>query len=505
MKDQKLLLIAFGAGLSTMAIELSASRLLSPYFGSSQIVWTSIIGLIMIAMSLGGYTGGKLADRDLNPNRLGRVMLIAAIYTACIPFISKFCISLSVLPFTFTLQEHISTGGSLLACVFLFAVPSFLLGMVSPFIIRLRASSLGEVGHTTGSVYAISTFGSIIGTFLPTFVTIPYLGTKKTFMLVAVFLVILSLVTLLDAKKKLQAAGVLIIVSVLFWTSGTSIQAGDGVIYEGESIYNYIQVIQDGQSRKLVTNDGMGVHSTYNPETILLSKYYDYFLAAPLFNADFSVTKPLKVLVLGLGAGTCLNQYAHFYDNVQITGVELDGKIVELAYTYFGLPKDRFDIRVTDARTYLRGTKEMYDVIIIDVYQDLVIPFHLATREFFTEVKEHLAPEGAVAINVGLNLENNQDLTEYVGATLNEVFPQVFYCKAPTGPNNVVFGLEKAESISNYQANLAQIKDVSLQKTLGDVAKKLQHISGTKEIWTDDRAPVEQVTQQLLKEVGSRR
>lgn len=499
MKQKRLLLVAFGAGLSIMAIELSASRLLSPYFGSSQIVWTSIIGLIMIALSIGGYAGGRLADKDLNPGRLSKILIIAAVYTVCIPFISKFLISLSVLPFTFIMQGFLTSGGSLLACALLFAVPSFLLGMVSPFIIRLRASSLGEVGHTTGSVYAISTVGSIIGTFIPTFVTIPYLGTKKTFILIAIFLILLSLLLIPEFKKKIRVFGFLAVVSVLFAFCNTSIMSDDKIIYEGESIYNYIQVIQDGRSTKLVTNNGMGVHSTYDPDKILLDKYYDYFLAAPLFSPDFQPDNPMRVLVLGLGAGTCLNQYAHFYRNAQVTGVELDGKIVELAHQYFGLPTGKFDLQVADARTYLKRNKETYDVIIVDVYQDLLIPFHLATREFLAEVKAHLSPKGSVAINVGLNLETNEELTEHIGWTLKEVFPEVMYCKAPTGPNNVVFGFEESAGPANLAHNLARLTNTDLQHTLLNLQSKLKTLVNKKASWTDDRAPVEQVTQKLVQ------
>ena len=175
-----LYLTEFFAGMSVMAVELGASRLLAPYFSSSQIVWTIIIGTIMIAMALGNIYGGRYADKNPNPDKLYGRILIAAIWIACIPVVGKYVILGISAVLIFTVSSNFLILAGFLACMAIFVFPLFLLGTVTPSLVKYTVDSLEDNGKTVGMLNASNTIGSILGTFLPTFVTIPSVGTSIT-------------------------------------------------------------------------------------------------------------------------------------------------------------------------------------------------------------------------------------------------------------------------------------------------------------------------------------
>ena len=402
----------FFAGMSVMAVELGASRLLAPYFSSSQIIWTIIIGAIMIAMALGNLWGGRMADRDPNPDRLYFRLLIVAIWTAAIPFAGKYVIAgISLLLASFV-GSNFLIWASLASCVVLFVFPLMLLGTVSPSLVKYSVATLNESGKTVGELNALNTIGSIIGTFTPTFITIPAVGTSWTFIIFAAILALISVSYFIIVRRKpvKTAAAVLIIAvfSVLSSANSFAFFSEKGVdLYEDESIYNYLQVAESDSEIKLSTNVLFGVQSITNKNGKLTGMYYDYALAAP-FMADHETGDGLDVLILGFGSGTYAQQCRRYFPDCRIEGVEIDKKIIDLAYSRFGLDPDDPNISAVefDGRAYLRGAGK-YNVIMVDAYRDITIPFQMSSVEFFTQVKDHLKPGGIMTVN--LNMRSKSD------------------------------------------------------------------------------------------------
>ena len=282
-----LYLTEFFAGMSVMAVELGASRLLAPYFSSSQIVWTIIIGTIMIAMALGNIYGGRSADRDPNPDRLYRRILIAAAWIALIPAVGKYVIlGISAL-LIFSVNSNYLIWAAFAACMVIFVYPLFLLGTVTPSLAKFTMENLEDNARIVGRLGAANTIGSIIGTFVPTFVSIPAVGTSVTFLIFAGILLALGLAYFLSGKIKSTAAVVsvaLFLLSCLVsWRTGFAFWK-DNLLYEGESIYNYLQVEETDDSVILSTNVLFGVQSILRKDAGLTGMYYDYAMAAPFMD-----------------------------------------------------------------------------------------------------------------------------------------------------------------------------------------------------------------------------
>ena len=336
-----LYLTEFFAGMSVMAVELGASRLLAPYFSSSQIVWTIIIGTIMIAMALGNIYGGKSADKSPDPDRLYGRILIAAIWIALIPVVGKYIVlGISAL-LIFTVSNNFLIIAAFCACMVIFVFPLFLLGTVTPSLAKYSVDSLDDSGRTVGTLGAFNTIGSIIGTFVPTFVTIPAVGTSITFLIFSGILIVLAAVYFISKKagKKKVVAAVLIFVlccglgysdSFAFWQKDLT--------YEGESIYNYLQVSQNDKRVILSTNVLFGVQSVYMKDEDLTGMYYDYAMAAPLMVPDKQVSD-MDVLILGMGTGTYATQCRRYLGDMNVEGVEIDEKITQLSRQYFSQPE----------------------------------------------------------------------------------------------------------------------------------------------------------------------
>ena len=305
-----LYLTEFFAGMSVMAVELGASRLLAPYFSSSQIVWTIIIGTIMIAMALGNIYGGKSADKSPNPDKLYGRILIAAVWIALIPVAGKYIVlGISAL-LIFTVNNNFLIIAAFCACMVIFVFPLFLLGTVTPSLAKYSVSSLDDSGRTVGTLGAFNTIGSIIGTFVPTFVTIPAVGTSITFLIFAGILIVLSVIYFVSScvgYKKVIISGVIFVVCCVFGHGDSFAFWQKDLTYEGESIYNYLQVSEDDKQVSLSTNVLFGVQSVYMKDDTLTGLYYDYAMAAPLMVPDKNPDS-MEVLILGMGTGTYATQ-----------------------------------------------------------------------------------------------------------------------------------------------------------------------------------------------------
>lgn len=238
-----LYLTEFFAGMAVMAVELGASRLLAPYFSSSQIVWTIIIGTIMIAMALGNIWGGRSADKDPNPDRLYRRILIAAVWIALIPVVGKYIILGVSGLLIFTVSNNFLILAAFAACMIIFVFPLFLLGTVTPSLAKYTVDSLEDNGKIVGTLGAFNTIGSIIGTFLPTFVTIPVVGTAVTFLIFSGVLLVLALIYFFQTGKKKRSCAAALVVFLLCVVLGNRSHFAfweQDLLYEGESVYNYL-------------------------------------------------------------------------------------------------------------------------------------------------------------------------------------------------------------------------------------------------------------------------
>ena len=324
--------------------------------------------------------------------------------------------------------------GSFIVILVLFSVPVTLLGTVSPFIIRLAVTDVAGSGKVAGQVYAVSTLGSLLGTFLPVLVTIPHLGTTRTFLLFSGLLFAIAFAAHFRINRRGALPYVLmpvtIVLIVLAAPGGPLRPAAPGasLMYEGESAYNYIQVQEDAAGyRYLYLNEGQGVHSQWHEQKVFYGGTWDYFLVAPYFNqAPFRPEQMASMLLIGLAAGTIARQYTAVYGDIPIDGIELDPEIVAVGAEFFDMNAEampNLSARVGDGRYLLNNIDQAYTVIGIDAYRPPYIPWHLTTVEFFSEVRDRLAERGVVAINVG-RTDTDRRLVDALSNTLRQVFPQ---------------------------------------------------------------------------------
>jgi len=513
-----LILLVFVAGACSLAIELSASRLLAPYFGTSLFVWSNLIGLILLYLTLGYYLGGRLADRFPRPGVLYALTIVAAFLVSLIPFLSK-----PILHWSQRAFASYSIGvfyGSLAAVILLFALPMILLGCVSPFAIRLRIEQVGKSGRTAGQLYAISTAGSILGTFLPVLWLIPTIGTYRTFFTFAVALLLVSVIAMLSTRsgpggsasnkqrfnKNFLAILLLIPMALSIFTIEGPIKpafgsnGGGTLLAERESVYNYIQVVQVGDETQLILNEGVGVHSIYNPHAVLTEGPWDYFMIAPYFNnPPFPSDQVHRVAIIGLGAGTAVRAFTSAYGSIAIEGVEIDGTIVDLARQYFHMNEPNLHVILQDGRYFLTTTGQKYDVIGIDAYQQPYVPFQLTTQEFFQQVRNHLTPLGVTVITAGRTGRDFR-LVEALAQTMHSVFPNVYIIDSKRFTNSLVIGTNAHTSLANFPVNTNRLTNPLLRQvaasSIADGNIREAHSSTV--YFTDDRAPVEQLIDQII-------
>jgi len=487
--------------MASLGIEFGASRLLAPYFGTSLYVWGVLIGLVLIYLSAGYVIGGRLADRHPREEVLYQITAWAGLWIGVIPLVSYPILLASQQGF-----KELSVGlvaGTLLAVVLLFAVPVILLGCVSPFAIRLLLRDVETGGNTAGRVYALSTAGSILGTFLPVFWFIPTYGTRPTLEGFGLVLVAVSVLGLWRwPRRRFYAAfAAAVILAWIFLPSGIKPPQVGQLIYEKESAYGYIQVVQVDTTTDLMLNEGLGIHSVYDPTSDLTDGYWDYLLLAGAFRpAQDAPPNPRSVAFLGLAGGTSARQYRLAYgDGVDITGVEIDPDILTVAHRYFHVDDARAHEVVGDARYWLATQAGRYDVIVLDAYRQPYIPFHLTTREFFQLVRDHLAPDGAVAVNVA-RTPRDYRLVDVIASTMAAVFPTVFLLDDPNFSNTIVYGTTAPITLDDATHNLgretAPLAADAAQTALQEGSLRLSPYHD--QVYTDDLAPIERLIDQIV-------
>jgi spermidine synthase len=500
-RDRYLYAAAFAGGLVSLAVELSAASLLRPHFGTANLVWATIIGLVLLYLTAGYFVGGRWADRSPRAGVLYQILLWAALFIGLVPFVARPVLQLAQRGFAE--YNAALVGGSFVSVLVLFSVPVTLLGCISPFVVRLAVEEVRSAGATAGRAYAVSTAGSFLGAFLPDLVLVPLIGTRNTFVFLSLLLSLVGLVGLARCRSRrlvpyLAVPGV---IAVLALTLGAQpVKAVSGAIYETESAYNYIQVVElEGGCRHLLLNEGQAIHSVYCPDDMTTPGPWDYFLIAPYFNPPPHSPDSVKSMALvGLAAGTMARQYDAAYGPIPVDGIEIDARIVEVGRKYFAMDYPGLNVVVADGRFYLARCERTYSVVGIDAFRLPYIPPHLTTVEFFRLVRDRLTEDGVVVLNVG-KAPGDFRLVSAIGATLLEVFPSVHVIDLPESYNAVVVATVQPTEAGNLAANLPGLEgNPLLHASASRAVQDLRPLEPGGAVFTDDRAPIELMTDLLI-------
>lgn len=504
LDDLWIRLIVFLGGMTSVGTELCATHLIAPYFGESTFIWATVIGLTLTFLAIGYALGGRIADRYPRPWLLYLATSAAALASGLLPYVSRPILHTSLRSF-----ENVNIGafyGALLGVLLMLAVPITLLGFVTPYAIRLRLLHVEDAGNTSGSVYALSTIGSIAGSFLPVLVLIPWLGTTSTFLILSLLLFVPSVLGLLWAGHT-RAVAIPVALCIMMivantWSANQPIREAQvgTLIYETESSDNYIQVSQDGTRTLLSLNDGHAIHSIYDPTQLLTHGPWDYFMVGPLFSHPRSPLSIDNALVIGLAGGTAVKQISAGYGAIPIDGVELDPEIVRVAREYFDMNEPNLNVIVNDGRYVVRTTGTTYDLIAVDAFQQPYIPFQLTTKEFFTEVMAALSSDGTAVMNVG-RTKTDYRLVDVIASTMKAVFPNVYIIDTERYDNSMVIGTRSPTSIDNFAANMASLDQGSPVRTVANRAMRtgnMREVAASTVVFTDDDAPVQRVIDLMI-------
>jgi spermidine synthase len=395
--------------------------------------------------------------------------------------------------------------GSFLSVLVLFSVPVTQLGCVSPFAIRLALDDKQRAGRISGRVYAISTLGSILGTFIPVLWLIPAIGTARTFLTLSLALMLVGFLGLWRVHARMirfiWMPVLLLLLAAL--TFPGPIKQTAGQLYEGESAYNYIEVVQREDTRYLLLNEGQGVHSVYDPDRLATYGTWDYFLAAPFFNPPvFTPDQVDRIAIVGLAGGTIANQYTQVFGRIPIDGWEIDPEIIAVGREYFGMDFDNLNAYAMDGRWGLEHSGHRYSVIAVDAYRPPYIPWHLTTRQFFASAYQHLDPDGVLAINVWRTPEDRR-LVNTMAATIGSVFPSIHVVDVPDTFNSLIYATVRPTSPENLIENLrAMDADPDTHPLLLDAltlaAVNIEAAPENGLVFTDDWAPVEQIANSIV-------
>ena len=402
----------------------------------------------------------------------------------------------------FSVNSNFLIWAAFAACMIIFVFPLFLLGTVTPSLVKYTVDSLEDSGKIVGMLNASNTIGSILGTFLPTFVTIPTVGTSVTFLIFAAILLALAVIYFVSSREKSVKAVVgciLFVVCCIFGSSDSFAFWEQDLTYEGESVYNYLQVREDDQNVILSTNVLFGVQSIYKKNGALTGMYYDYALAAP-YMAGVREKDRLDVLILGMGTGTFATQCKKYFPNMNMEGVEIDEDITALAVEYFHLPED-VPVTTYDGRAYLNAVDEKYDVIMVDAYQDITIPFQMSSLEFFTLVKEHLRDDGIMVVNMNMRGREEGNINQYLADTIAQVFSEVYTVDVTGSTNRELFASNNPDMRKVFEQNTALEEDDGLSAMMQRVGEHLTVYESGGYLMTDDQAPVELLGMRVIDDL----
>jgi spermidine synthase len=482
MRRPPLVVVVFVVGAASLGAEIAAARLLAPYFGASTIVWANTIATVLVALSVGYWLGGRLADRSPSLPGLARIVMASAVLLAAVPFAAGPFLRTSVKAF-----DALSAGafiGSLIGVLVLVAVPVLLLGMVAPYAIRLSVERVEESGTVAGRLYAISTAGSLVGVFLAALVLIPLVGTRRTFLAFALSLAVVAAPAL---SRRFVLAPVAVALALVIPVGAVKGGDDEKVIWERETPYQYARVTEeDDGERRLELNEGQAVHSVYRPDSVLTGDVWDGYLVLPLAGL---AEPPHRLAILGNAAGTTARAYERYFPRTRIDGVEIDGELTEVGRRLFEMDNPRLRTYDEDARPFLQRVDDRdYDAIFVDAYRQPYIPFYLATREFFELARERLTPGGVVVVNVG-HPETSDSLERVLAATMAAEFPTVV--RYPIEDTNTLLLATTARADAARLRAAVPRLHADLRPLALDAALRLAPAPRGGDVYTDDRAPVE--------------
>jgi spermidine synthase len=483
--------IAFASGAAVMGVELMASRLFAPAFGDSVFVWGSLIGVIMLALAAGYWLGGRRADRISSIHELSNIILAAGFLVLAIPWAA---------PYVIELIRRVGLGdvyGPLLASMLLLTGPTVLLGMVSPYTVRLSADDMVSIGSVSGGLSSVNTAGSIFGTFFTVFVLIPVFGTREIITSLGVLLVFVSLIGR-DLKDKLfliLMVGLLLLPEAL--VGGRLRVLGGTAVYRKETPYSTLTVVDNTAEgiRYMFLNDMAHSLMYLNGSTKAASRYTDYFNLAFGFNPGIT-----DVLFIGGGGFSGPKQFLEQYPWVNVDVVEIDPFVVEAAYTYFYVPNDEPRLRVytMDGRSFLNQAGS-YDLVVLDAYSHTYVPFHLMTLEFHQLLRRHLNEGGVLVSNlIGSFVGDTSELLWCEVETVAQVYPNVHMFSTLDVPEAMVRNIVMVAS-SDPKPITDQAFNSSISSALQDPRRALRYYGmlytgepfGRRMVLVDNYAPVD--------------
>ena len=498
-KDLLIYIVVFICGMSTMGVELTASRLLAPFIGSSIYVWTNIIGVFLISLSIGYFLGGRYSDKHPNEKNFYYFSLIAGVLIGIIPIISS--VILERASFSLTSISSSDFYISFFYSIALFSIPAIFLGAIVPYAVRINSKKINSVGNTSGKIYAISSIGSIIGVYLPALLLVPTIGTRMAITLFSMILILVSIVAILFTQKKNLIKKSLILLVLIFLifasfsSSSQSITTYPAIIYEKEGPYSLLQVEQlDENKIALVSNSFYGW--SIEPEgQVFLDNYYNAHVIQTSFTENID-----SILILGLGAGVTARSFSMIYPNATIDGVEIDPLVLELGKEYFDLSSTDLNIFTMDGRLFVRTTEKKYDAIVLDMYLNGYMPHHLITKEFFDELNSIMTDDATISINL-VTYVGEDRINEIIGNTILQVFPKVYTAKGmlfvtkTEKPINEIKSLiiDKRDNLlfPNY---ISDQDKITLKKIFTDYHDELVEMKETNDFYfTDDFAPIEHI------------
>ena len=482
----------FVSGAVVMALELVGSRILAPVFGDSIFVWGALIGVVMAALSLGYYVGGRMADRRPSYGVFSMILISAGVLIMLIPLSSPFILEVVYL------SGVGDRYGPILASLLLLAAPTILLGMISPYSVRMSAESIFNLGGISGSLYSISTAGSIFGTFFTVFVLIPSFGVRQIVFSLGVVLIAVAVVGMTLVEKGIIFTLVLVLLMPsLFAGGGPFLGISGNAVIRKDTPYSTLTVIDsEAKGTRTMYLNNMPHSSMYlNGSNRAVFRYTDYFNVAFLFNPEAE-----RVLFIGGGGFSGPKQFLEHYPNATVDVVEIDPDVVAVAQDYFGVTDDpRMRTFTMDGRSFLRDAGT-YDVVVLDAYSKTYVPFHLMTLEFFESLDEHLAPDGVVVSNLISSLiGDTSDLLKAEVNTIAGVLPQVYLFPTRSGQlsllQNIILVATKSptrfdEADLMEAAEAHPVEGVPLQR-YADTLFSLELASDSELVLTDDYAPAE--------------
>ena len=483
MKKYKLEIIVFLGGAIGMGLELIAARVLSPYVGSSNVVWTSIIGIILVSMSLGYWIGGKSADKDANINQLANILLYAALATSTIPLLETCVVKIiaGIIPNLII--------AAILCAIIAFSIPSFILAMISPYAVKIKSKEETEIGSLSGKISSLSTIGSIVGTFLMGFVLIPNIGVSNINISVTIILFIMSIIARENKDKKIIYINIVAIcIMMILIVLGKSIFKinNPNIILDTDSQYSRIWVkqIQTEKVTYRTLQVDRGLESYIDTVTGEMgAKYLRYYDLFECFNKDAKST-----LLIGGAAYTYPIHYLQKYNDKTIDVVEIDDKMTQIAVEQFGLNINdrRLKTYNQDGRSYLNYSKNKYDTILMDAFKGTNAPFELTTYEALTNAKSMLNENGVVITNIISALEgDNAKFIQYEYATYKAVFDDVRIFRVADMDVNDIQNLILVGIKGNLKMDSSKSEEYSQYLNM-----QISDFKTDKTIVTDDFAPI---------------